>query len=88
MQCLRLSWRISLNVFFIILLQRHLARLINFSYDNQQMNIQKFPSRERKITSCETRVTSRKTRITSCEKRYCILLIHTTSPLPPPYSHL
>ena len=69
MQCLRLSWRICLTVFFIILLQRRLARIINLSYDNQLINIQKFASRETQISSRATRVASLERKIMSRETR-------------------
>ena len=51
MQSLRLSCRICLTVFFIIMLQGCVPRPINFSYDNQLMNIPKFASRETQILS-------------------------------------
>ena len=69
MQCLRLSWRICLTVFFIILLQRRLAMRINLSYDNQLMNIKKIASREMQISSRATRVASRERKIMSRETR-------------------
>ena len=78
------------DCFFIILLQRRLTRIINFSYDNQLMNIQTFASREtqissrgRKIMSRETRIASRETRdaIRDCQvsfERYCNIPIKIT----------